>query len=316
MIKPKIVTVISIPMFLAVIFGSGTLPTFTQFQSDEVNHPGDWYVGEGLKENDFFYYQICYIEYKNCTNFDLFLTVIDEEQDFWKFEFGVVDEDQVFVENIIIDKISLTPLNSPADIAPYANAYSSSIPWLSFFANSLDPKAFSEPSWGQVGSIGGQQLVPSSIEEVTVPAGTFESVVISWRSGELFNKIWVVDEIPFPVKAETFIPIQIGVPPPQYTFELKSTCQDCEVWPIFDQDKDGILNHVDNCVFTFNPNQKDRDGDDKGNVCDKPFQEGNKSCEKLDKVKSKRDKHDFTNAEITSSSETGLKRALSNNNCS
>jgi hypothetical protein len=37
----------------------------------------------------------------------------------------------------------------------------------------------------------------------------------------------------------------------------------------FDSDKDGIDNRVDNCPVNYNPAQSNRDGDDRGDVCDK-----------------------------------------------
>ncbi|NQV91442.1 hypothetical protein HQ489_03120 [Candidatus Woesearchaeota archaeon] len=37
---------------------------------------------------------------------------------------------------------------------------------------------------------------------------------------------------------------------------------------MLDSDKDGIPDDVDNCPFTFNPDQKDTDGDGKGDACD------------------------------------------------
>ncbi len=37
---------------------------------------------------------------------------------------------------------------------------------------------------------------------------------------------------------------------------------------ILDADSDGIADGTDNCVFDFNPQQIDTDGDDQGNACD------------------------------------------------
>jgi hypothetical protein len=39
-------------------------------------------------------------------------------------------------------------------------------------------------------------------------------------------------------------------------------------WPIVDSDRDGILDGVDNCPSTYNPDQADRDHDGIGDVCD------------------------------------------------
>ena len=40
------------------------------------------------------------------------------------------------------------------------------------------------------------------------------------------------------------------------------------VSPLFDVDHDGMVSIVDNCPFTFNPDQADADGDGTGDACD------------------------------------------------
>jgi len=40
-----------------------------QSQGGGVDHPGTWFVGEGLKQGDFFSYNLCHFDYKNCTEF-------------------------------------------------------------------------------------------------------------------------------------------------------------------------------------------------------------------------------------------------------
>ncbi len=197
---------------------------FAQFQQEGVDHPGEWYVGEGLREDNFFHYQLCQIDYKDCTNFDLSLTALENQTDAWNFEFHVVDGNTTVIEETLLDQITLKTTNSSVSLDPYALAYSRSLPFLSQFANILEPKAFSAGSWGKIGAIGGAQVVPTGIENVTVPAGTFESVVIEWQNGEVTSKVWVVDGFPYPVKAKTFAQVTTGIPPLNYEFELLSTC--------------------------------------------------------------------------------------------
>lgn len=265
-------------VFAAMIISVNYLP-----QTLAIDDSGEWHVGENLKVGDFFYYQLCHIEYESCTTFDLFLTVIEETEEFWIFEFGVVDKGEIFVERVLVDKVTLRVIGIYSEISSYTEAYSDSIPWLSFFANIQQPKSFDDAVWGTIGSIGGVPLQQSSVGYVSVPGGTFDSHLVSWSLGGTQNKIWISDEFPFPVKAETFAHVADGIDPPVYVFELFSTCIDCEPWPIFDYDGDGILNSDDNCAFDFNPNQKDRDADGKGNVCDTSRQNSSSSniCEGL-----------------------------------
>ena len=47
------------------------IPTaFAQYQSGGVDDPGTWYVGEGLKTGDYFSYDLCHIDYKDCSELD------------------------------------------------------------------------------------------------------------------------------------------------------------------------------------------------------------------------------------------------------
>ena len=40
-----------------------------QFQQGGVDHPGDWYVGEGLAAGDYYSYTMCHVEHKECADF-------------------------------------------------------------------------------------------------------------------------------------------------------------------------------------------------------------------------------------------------------
>ena len=83
------------------------------------------------------------------------------------------------------------------------------------------PKEFrAKPSWGKIGNIGGEQVIPTALETITVPAGTWETVLVSWKTGGAVSKVWIVDEFPFPIKAATFTHVSEGIPPPEYQFTL------------------------------------------------------------------------------------------------
>jgi hypothetical protein len=52
-----------------------------------------------------------------------------------------------------------------------------------------------------------------------MPAGTFDTIVVGWYSGN-DNEIWLVDDFPFPVKALTYAGITEGNAPIMYEFTL------------------------------------------------------------------------------------------------
>ena len=222
-------------MILSVIIGSlassFTLgPAFGQFESGGVDKPGTWYVGEGLKQGDFFSYSMCHVDYKECTTFEMDFWIKGDKQvgseTKWLAEAVVFDGSKVIVGELELGKVAPEPTGGSPELGVYRGAFKSSIAWLSAFATSdsssggKGPKAFTSTSWGKIGNIGGEQVRPMTIEDVTTPGGTFESVVVGWKTGGKTSKVWVVDDFPFPVKAETFTHVSEGIPPAEYRFQL------------------------------------------------------------------------------------------------
>jgi hypothetical protein len=108
-------------------------------------------------------------------------------------------------------------------MSPYRSAYTSSLEWLSAFV----PKpgqSLSSPNWGKIASIGGSPIGPGGQEKITVPAGSFDTKVISWHKG-VDNKIYLNKDMPYPIKAQTFADTTTTNPPLQYAFELQATGQ-------------------------------------------------------------------------------------------
>ena len=48
------------------------------FQAGGVNIDGSWYVGEGLKVGDYFSFNVCHVDYLDCSDFDMALWVQEE----------------------------------------------------------------------------------------------------------------------------------------------------------------------------------------------------------------------------------------------
>ncbi|MER3407940.1 MAG: hypothetical protein C4292_04040 [Nitrososphaera sp.] len=53
-------------------------------------------------------------------------------------------------------------------------------------------------------------------ESVQTPAGPFDAFVLSYKLGDKTSRIWVVKDLPFPVKAEVYDPSD----QPLYSYEL------------------------------------------------------------------------------------------------
>jgi hypothetical protein len=220
-----------LPLILSLAIGSFLLPSaFAQVQAGGVDHPGEWFPGEGLKQGDLFSYSMCHVDYKECTNFEMDIWVKGDKQDGseskWLTEVVVYDGSKIIKGEMELGKLAPEPTGGSSELGVYRGAFKSSIVWLSAFATGYDeggkegPKAFADKSWGKIANIGGEQVIPTRIEEITIPGGTFETIVISWKTGGSTSEVWVVDEFPFPVKAKTLTHVSSGIPPPEYTFQL------------------------------------------------------------------------------------------------
>lgn len=192
------------------------------FQSVHATSASDsWYPGKGLKQGDYFSYDVCWTDWHNCAPFQMNFWVKNETSDGsgWNLEFLAVDGSTVQKGIMTIGKITPDPTSFDQNIADYTGVYRSTVSWLDSFATMNSPKTFDVPAWGRTGSVGGQSVGPVDHEQVMVGAGTFDTYVLGWHKG-VDDKIWVDSSIPYPVKAVVYVDVTTGVPPPDYTLEL------------------------------------------------------------------------------------------------
>lgn len=194
---------------------TGPLGFKTAFAADT------WYAGEGLKEGDYFRYTVCQADYKSCTPFEMDFWVKGKTATGdWDLQVVVIDGNKILKGDMQVGRIAPEPVGASKGLESHVSAYKSSIAWLSGYATRLEPKDFSAPAWGKIGSIGGMEVGPRGVKEtITVPAGSFETHLIGWHKVS-DNKIWVKDNFPFPIKALTFVDVSSGTIPPLYEFEL------------------------------------------------------------------------------------------------
>lgn len=198
------------------------LITPVAFQTVHATSASDsWYPGKGLKQGDYFSYNVCWTDWHNCAPLQMDFWVKNETSDGngWNVVFLAVDGSIVQKGIMTIGKITPDPTSFDPNISDYTGVYRSTVSWLDSFATRDSPKTFDVPAWGRTGSVGGQSVGPVSHEKVTVGAGTFDTYVLGWHKG-VDNKIWVDSSVPFPVKAIVYVDVTSGVPPPDYTLEL------------------------------------------------------------------------------------------------
>ena len=242
MLKPGFLVFSVVSVFLLTSF---IVPSaFAQFQSGGVEKDGSWFAGEGIKQGDYFSYSMCHVDYKECSPFELDMWIKGDKQvgseTKWLAEVVVYDGKKVIKGEMELGKIAPEPTGGTEDLGVYRGAFKSSVAWLSAFATAdgsaggKGPKEFKAKSWGKIGNIGGEQVIPTALETVTVPAGTWDTVLVSWKTGGHFSKVWIVDDFPFPIKAQTFTHVSEGIPPPEYEFTLLEYREDVQESPFVD----------------------------------------------------------------------------------
>ena len=216
-----------IPLILIGIVGISESFATLSLPIDKTD--ASWYLGEGLKEGDYFEYSLCEIDLNDCSpiKFKMWVKGIIpyETETLWDVEVVIIDGNKIIKGSMGLGTTAPEPITFDDDLFHYAIAYKSSIAWLTAFATAHEgdrihgPQAFKSPAWGKIGAIGGAQLTPRTTETITIPAGTVDTVVVGWYSGQT-NKIWIVDDFPFPVKALTYTWITTGVAPIMHQYTL------------------------------------------------------------------------------------------------
>ena len=187
-------------------------------------HAAPWYVGQGLKQGDYFKYNVCWIDWHNCTSLEIDFWVKSQTSDGngWNLEFLAIDGKIVQKGIVTIGMVSPDPTYSDPNVSDYASVYKNTIAWLDSCATRDSPKDFDIPAWCRNGGVGGAPLVPEGEDDVTVQAGSYKAQKVGWHKG-VENTIWVVPGLPFPVKAQVYADVTSGIPPSQYYFELLKT---------------------------------------------------------------------------------------------
>lgn len=187
-----------------------------------------WYVGKGAKENTYYTYKIQDHDTNQGQPFTMtvFFKDFNETGKYWIAPVFVVDKGRVLNGTFHLSDLDLTALGSsviPKEMSPYRSAYANTLQWLESFVP-RPGQSLSAVNWGKIGSIGGSPVNPGGAAKVTVPAGTYDTTVITYHKG-VDNRIWVNSDLPFPVKAETYADVTTGNPPIQYVYDLQATGQ-------------------------------------------------------------------------------------------
>ena len=185
----------------------------------------NWYVGKGLKQGDYFRYNVCHIDYHNCAPLEIDFWVQNQTSDGnWNLQFLAIDAKEIQRGTVTIGGILFYPLNYSSNLSNYVNVYNNTIGWINQFSNKAQPKSFGDLEWGSSGFTCGQSVGPIGQANVTVQAGTFNAWTIRWTVGA-DSMIWVAPNLPFPVKGLVYYSCHLGSPYPVHVsdYELLQT---------------------------------------------------------------------------------------------
>lgn len=191
-----------------------------------------WYPGEGVRQDMYVKYRIEHFDFNQRQPYVMTLYFQQQDQDGNWIVPTYVETDGRVLQGTLKLSDTMSPLlggEVPQEMRPFISGYQSSLIWLDAFTSISAPLSLTAGSWGKIASIGGSEVRPTGTQQVTFEAAeslcgsnSCDATLVSWHKG-VDSNVWVVNEFPFPVKAETFADVTTPPAPIQYRFELLET---------------------------------------------------------------------------------------------
>jgi hypothetical protein len=229
-----LLTLLTTSAVLSAGFNSRTIGRRVFGISSSFSIPSDynsnvWYIGKGVKSNSYYTFKIQDHDTNEGQPFTITLYFKDfnKKGNYWIVPVNVVDDQGKVVNGTFhLSTLDLSVLGTssiPSEMKPYRSAYTDSLQWLASFVP-RPGQSLTASYWGKIASIGGSAISPSGSARVKVPAGTYDTIVLTYHKG-VDNHIWINKDLPYPVKAETYADVTTGDPPIQYAFNLQAIGQ-------------------------------------------------------------------------------------------
>ncbi|MDQ3885331.1 MAG: hypothetical protein M3239_07800, partial [Thermoproteota archaeon] len=191
-----------------------------------------WYPGEGIKQGMYVKYRIQDYDTNERQPYVLTLYFQQQDQDGnWIVPAYVEANGRVLQGTLKLSK-GMSPLAGgevPQEMNQFVGGYQNSLLWLDAASSIFEPLSLTAGSWGKIAAIGGQEVKPAGTQQVQFAGApgvcgstSCDATLITWRKG-VDSKVWVVNEFPFPVKAETYADVTTPPQPIQYAYELLET---------------------------------------------------------------------------------------------
>lgn len=181
-----------------------------------------WVVGGNIQDGTALEYSLTAFEESSSLDSAQVSMVFEEGGSNWDVHFTVVNGTAPAVEKIVTMSKELTREGQVDEsFRPYFDPIQSSIFAVRDMEYGSSPKYLVVTApWNQIFYQSSEVIVRITGEEtVQTPAGTFDAFVLSYKLEENTSKIWVVRDLPLPVKAEVYDPEDDL----QYRYELVNT---------------------------------------------------------------------------------------------
>jgi len=210
-----------------VVFGTLNMTGSAFAQGDN-----NWYPGEGVRQDMYVKYRIEDYDTNEKQPYLLTLYFQQQQQDGNWIVPATVEAGSRVIQGTLKFSETMSPLAGgevPPEMNEFIGGYQSSLLWLDAFTTKSAPLSLTAGSWGKIAAIGGSEVKPVGTEQVSFAgaqslcgASSCCATRVSWHKG-VDNNVWVVNEFPFPVKAETYADVTTPPAPIQYRFELLET---------------------------------------------------------------------------------------------
>jgi hypothetical protein len=192
----------------------------------------NWYPGEGVKQNMYVKYRIEDYDTNERQPYMLTLYFQQQQQDGNWIVPAYVEAGGRVLQGTLKLSQTMSPLAGgevPPEMNQFIGGYQNSLLWLDAFTTKSAPQSLTGASWGKIAAIGGSEVKPVGAEKVSFAgaqslcgAPACDSTRVSWHKS-VDNNVWVVNEFPFPVKAQVYADVTTPPAPTQYAFELLET---------------------------------------------------------------------------------------------
>ncbi len=213
----RLSVLVALVLSTSLIYHIGT--SYAQSTSDSL-----WYVGKGLKQNMYMKYQIQYngTNDNQPFNMTLYFKEYNQTKNYW-IALMSVDYDNnkhmdstIYLSDTTLDQANTSYLSQP--LKNFLTAYYFTIDRLVQYVPKGTVQTLNDTDWGRVAINCCHTLLHKDIS-VTVPAGTFDTTLVTEAGGQ--PKSWIDKDLPYPVKGEY---LDTGISPPNtiFSFELLS----------------------------------------------------------------------------------------------